>query len=255
MSNTNDISHNDILERIRKVLALTTSPNPHEAARAAEKAKELLEAHGLSMHDLHIYTEEQVGQQVYGNITETWLIYSSNKYAPLKSWREQLVWGLGQVLDVKALRAKETGSFHLIGESYSVRALESLYAWIVAQFEVEAAKGWRGYTAGLRDGERRVDPLVYRANFFGEAVMVVVQRLKEHKASTNQVSSNTMALARVVGQQTTQYMKDHHIGTSITATRNGSQYMGKARADGRVAGERAQVSTNRTLGGSQKMLR
>ena len=42
----------NLLEKISKLLALTSSPNEHEAALAAEKAAELLAKHNLSVADL-----------------------------------------------------------------------------------------------------------------------------------------------------------------------------------------------------------
>ena len=43
-----------IIHKIRKLLALSTSSNPHEAARALEKAIELMGQHGLSKTDVEI---------------------------------------------------------------------------------------------------------------------------------------------------------------------------------------------------------
>ena len=40
---------NRIVDRVKKLLALSTSANPHEAALAAAKAQELLFRHNLSM--------------------------------------------------------------------------------------------------------------------------------------------------------------------------------------------------------------
>jgi hypothetical protein len=49
---------NKIAERIRKILALTTSPNEHEALAAANMAHALLAEHNLTMTDVHVTTEE-----------------------------------------------------------------------------------------------------------------------------------------------------------------------------------------------------
>ena len=42
----------DVIRRVRKLLALAESPNPNEAAAASEKARKLLLQHGLEMHQL-----------------------------------------------------------------------------------------------------------------------------------------------------------------------------------------------------------
>ncbi|MBF0565960.1 MAG: DUF2786 domain-containing protein [Nitrospirae bacterium] len=44
--------HNAVIEKVRKLLALSESSNEHEAALAAEKARELLESYDLSLSDV-----------------------------------------------------------------------------------------------------------------------------------------------------------------------------------------------------------
>ena len=43
---------NTTIERIKKLLALSASPNPHEAAQAAAMAADLMERHGVESADL-----------------------------------------------------------------------------------------------------------------------------------------------------------------------------------------------------------
>lgn len=48
-----------VLERVKKLVALSKSPNEHEAALAAERAAAILAEHNLSMSDLETEVEEE----------------------------------------------------------------------------------------------------------------------------------------------------------------------------------------------------
>ena len=61
--------HASIIERVRKLLALSRSDNPHEAASAAAKAQALLSEYNLSMSD--IPAEDRSGLHVGLSGTKT----------------------------------------------------------------------------------------------------------------------------------------------------------------------------------------
>lgn len=67
---TDDISR--VLDKIKKLVALSTSPNEHEAAFAAEKVQELLAEHNLSMSDV-----KDVDDPTAGMTTDDELVSSS----------------------------------------------------------------------------------------------------------------------------------------------------------------------------------
>ncbi len=58
----------NIVERIRKLLALTESDNQHEAELAAQRASELLEKHQLSMTDIDV-VDVRAGGIIQENMT------------------------------------------------------------------------------------------------------------------------------------------------------------------------------------------
>jgi hypothetical protein len=62
MTKTDELSN--ITDKIRKLLALSKSPNPHEAANAAAAARKLLVKHNLSMEDVK-GTPKEVGQHLW----------------------------------------------------------------------------------------------------------------------------------------------------------------------------------------------
>lgn len=66
-----------IMEKIRKLLALSESSNPHEASNAAEKARKLLLQHNLTVHDLKQEKETEVKAKLWqhGLKESTWRVY------------------------------------------------------------------------------------------------------------------------------------------------------------------------------------
>jgi hypothetical protein len=63
-----------LMERVRKLLALSESPNENEAAFAAAKAKELLERYNLSISDLEVDDIVEKGYDTGRVRMATWLL-------------------------------------------------------------------------------------------------------------------------------------------------------------------------------------
>ena len=55
----NDSERNRMIEKIKRLVALSQSPNEHEAALAADKAQELLALYNLSMSDLDTESKDE----------------------------------------------------------------------------------------------------------------------------------------------------------------------------------------------------
>lgn len=68
--NADDLKE-DVIRKVRKLLALSTSSNPNEAAAAAEKARKLLLQHGLEM--------TQLGEEPGEVKQETWRDFSGRR--------------------------------------------------------------------------------------------------------------------------------------------------------------------------------
>ena len=75
------MANEKIQEKIKKLLALSSSPNEAEAALAMEKAHELLKTYNLSLSQISINEEDDAGI-----IEETYM--ESNR---LHSWKLRLV--------------------------------------------------------------------------------------------------------------------------------------------------------------------
>lgn len=71
---------NAIIGKIQKLLALSESSNPHEAANAAEKARKLLLQHNLTVDDIRPKEESEIKGKLWRvNLKEThWRLYLVN---------------------------------------------------------------------------------------------------------------------------------------------------------------------------------
>lgn len=68
-----------VIDKIKKLLSLATSPNEHEAARAAERAHELLVKHNLDMQQVENrpdpeYVKHRISERVYQRVEEKFVL-------------------------------------------------------------------------------------------------------------------------------------------------------------------------------------
>lgn len=76
MSGSTKLSRADraqILEKIRKLLALSESPNEYEAALAAARARALLDKYDLSMDEVEVRAEEVLLHTVSTGVNKPYL--------------------------------------------------------------------------------------------------------------------------------------------------------------------------------------
>jgi hypothetical protein len=90
------MNNTDILSKIRKLLALSTSPNEHEAANAAAKAREFLAKYNISVADLPMAEKERAATDVQEREIEL-----EQQRTP--SWVKDLFWKLGRLFGVEVI--------------------------------------------------------------------------------------------------------------------------------------------------------
>lgn len=120
-----------VLQRIRKCLALGSSPNEHEAAAGMRQAQKLMEMHGLSQADLDnaAIKEERAAATAWRNV-------------PV--WEHMLAWtiadafGVALYLEKSAPHARELSAFVFYGPEH--RALLAKYAHEVLSRQVLKAR-------------------------------------------------------------------------------------------------------------------
>lgn len=114
-----DTTTQDILEKVKKLMALGTSPSEAEAASAIEKAREILARHGLSMTDVETHLPE---------IVEGVLLEKQR----LRSWEARLIHVIARATFTQALHIKRGKNSHvlLIGREVNTIAAKNLFDYL-----------------------------------------------------------------------------------------------------------------------------
>jgi hypothetical protein len=152
-----------VIEKVKRLLALAKSSNPHEAANAAAKADELMQQHRLS--------EAEVEAVVQGKGDRNETIEEDAdplcSFFEAQAWRLTLSRGLCQAYGVafwldltKDVLGKPIRKLIMVGRRSDVEMVRTLYAWLsteITRLMLADAKGktlhWRSsYCEGAAEG-------------------------------------------------------------------------------------------------------
>lgn len=183
----------NILERVRRLLALAESSNVHEAAAAAAKAQELMTKHRIEQAELE-------GEELVED--EPVLNEEAESFIGRKPWRELLLSGLAQAngCETYIVKQRRTGriTLRVLGpasdaglvrymQAYLTREVERL-SDVAAKAERERRRRDGGDTFGVR--------LAWHNSFKLGAAAELRQRLLEASTRAMNGASGT-ALARI----------------------------------------------------------
>ena len=260
----------EIKERIRRILALTNNPNANEAAVAAEKAAQLLDEYGLSIHDVRKSTEQLV-EDIYAAMAEHKYQHGTSINDSSRQWKESLAGTIalhfrvhvhisrslgkdehGNIQYTKAGYYKYTPHLVWAGEGMRVEAAVQVFEWIVTQMTVEAGKAWKG-PEGPKAMGRHVDPMRFRASFFSGANMVIADRFLLLRKDTMK-NANTTALVSVGNKALTSYVEKNYPNLRGAKARRSNGIDSAAFRSGREAGGRADIGQT-GVGGGRRQLR
>lgn len=119
-----------IIERLKKIDALTASSNPHEAALAAEKMAELLLRHGLSMADVRGPRRVRRAWGVDANFVEV----KRHLGGGIRPWKRHLIMALAENSGGFVFTSSNW-NFVVIAQHDTADAVWFLYDRIAAQIE------------------------------------------------------------------------------------------------------------------------
>ena len=114
-----DTANADILEKIKKLMALGSSPSEAEAASALEKARVLLARYGLSMADVETHSPD---------VVEDVLLEKKR----LRSWESHLIYVVSSTTFTQALHVERAGvgQVLLIGREVNTLAAAELFSYL-----------------------------------------------------------------------------------------------------------------------------
>lgn len=126
----------NIVEKIKKLLALATSSNENESTAAAEKASLLLAQYNLSLADLGPNHQEEIDETG---------VETTSKFV---TWKMMLLSGIAEANGCNAMRNSYTGSMFLVGTSTNLIVCKHLYEYLSSAIE-RRAKYRKGNGRGL----------------------------------------------------------------------------------------------------------
>lgn len=180
-----------IVERLRKVLALTQSPVEGEAQAAAAMLAKLLTDHNLSMADLEKRGAGRPGIREEG--------HDLGKAA--FTWKLDLAEAIAEHYYCASLVDRKTKTVAFVGRPDNVESLQMLYAWLIDQIRRIASEE---RVKHIEQTSEHIDPLRWQVNFGIGAVSRLAVRLQEKREEEEQRQRET-----AVGEQVTALVLSH----------------------------------------------
>ena len=217
----------NVAELIQKLLALSKSPNEHEAALAMAKAQELLLKHNLDMAAITAPTQEETD--------EAGMINEVIDFDDFEKWQGHLV---NSVAIRNFCKVIVCGSeYHILGRKANVKAVETMYNWLEPQIiRLIAASGYKR-------GEK---------NSYALGIISTISRkLEESKEQYQTQNPTSRALVVNVQKEIDVWYREQY--QSVSTRRSSTVYGGafsRGQSDGRnvsVYGSSRQVSGSRLL--------
>jgi hypothetical protein len=169
-----------LVDKVRKLLALSESPNEHEAALAAEKAQDLMLRHGID-----------IAQIAISEGATTIAIDDARAEGKLDPWRRQLADSTAESMGGRVVFARNyrttAGEMWFFGPAGSAQSIVALYHHLEGQLVTISA------IATAMRKERWVDGRTYRISVLLGAVDRLGWRLSRHRTEVT-TKANRRAL-------------------------------------------------------------
>ncbi len=192
-----------VLDRVRKLLALATSPNVHEAAAAAARAQRLVEQHRLEGWLAAERAEADDPDPIEDARDEPLEVARR-----LRKWKRVLASGLAEVNGCVAytLEAPDGERLVLVGRSRDRAAVRELWEWLTKRIEwlsaTEGGKRPRAWHDAFRIGA--AESIVERLRQAGEdvrhaeptALVVVDAAVAAHRRAMDRFVEERLSLGR-----------------------------------------------------------
>jgi hypothetical protein len=220
-----------LLEKVRKLLALSDSPNEHEAALAAEKAQDLMLRHGIDIAQIAI----SAGVSTIG-------IDDARVESKLDPCRRILAASIaksigGRVVFTRDYRGASAGVMSFFGPAGTAHSIAALYRHLETQLVTISAIATANRT------QKRVHGRTYRSSFLLGAVDRLHWRLLRHQA---QVTTDANPQALVIIQTALDRAIEQRFGQLRTARNTTPPSLNwKAYSRGEKAGETVDIASKR----------
>jgi hypothetical protein len=164
------MDNTQVIDKIRKLLALANSSNEHEAALAAGHAQRLLSAHNLAMADIDSAAIPEKADRV-----ET--ITSKN----LPKWIRHLVAGVSSAFDCQAIHHPDSGKLTFIGVGADAQIAVYTFAYLQRAVRRICSSYMKQQDNIASSGRQRE---LLRQSYYLGAVAAINHRLLSQKKET-----------------------------------------------------------------------
>ena len=177
-----------IVEKIKKLLALSTSANEHEAGRAAQKAQEL-----AFRYELELATIAGMGQGQTLEYQSHGICLGDGK---MLEWRRDLIWCLCRYNFCKAFSWSGSNRMGIVGQRHNFEIVMGLNDYLTSTLTRLVERAFVTYKmAGGTD-----KATAYKNSWLRGAVVGIGQQLKEQRQQ-DQASSAGSALVVVKDEE------------------------------------------------------
>lgn len=211
-----------VLERVEKLLALSTSSNPNEAALAAAKAQDLLFKYNLQVHQLR------------GAERGTEFRNMGLEIGPA-TWKKRLVGAVARTNFCRCIIINGTDDVELVGEMHNIVIVSRIYGYLVDEIERLVERAWRAEPRAGRSAR------TWKDSFRHGAVDTVARRLKEQREASVTADEATMAIVVVKDRELDEAYRRFH--PNVRSVNLGAGRDGAARYAGQQAGEKIALNT------------
>ena len=180
---------NHIIDRVKKLLALGTSSNVHEAAAATAAANKLIDEYRLSQADLEVDSLKESIEEDYE------YIYQSGKVTP---WKMQLVHVLTSHYGVSYwndcdFSGRKISRYRMVGRRSDIDIVKYMFSWLILECQrlcqlevkgtgrVSVASYCMGFVSGIAEQLRLSREELKKSNNYSAAMVKINSRLNDSK--------------------------------------------------------------------------
>jgi len=225
-----DTEMDAVLDKLAKIMALTTSPSEGEATAAAEMAQKLLFKYNLSM------TQVDARKQATNAPRDIRERYTNNSVdlgvarGQVTNWRRDLMFSLARNNFCRALQWKGLPTMQLIGQPHNVEVVMEMFAYLTEAIDGLSLQAWeqaKAENGGKAPLTWHETPKVYgwhpqhakqyRSSFSHGAVARIAERLYQMRQALRDESAASKALVVIVDQELNDAVSAHYSSVSRTA--------------------------------------
>ena len=230
------MDQNPIIEKIRKLLALSNSCNEHEAALAASHAQRLLAEHNLAMADIETTPKPDKADRIETAAAKT-----------LPKWLRHLVAGVSSAFDCQAIHHPANGKLTFIGVGADVQIAAYTFSYLDRSVRKLCVNYMKQHATDAVGGRRRE---LLRQSYYLGAVSTIGRMLAAQKQQTPVTAGALVPLKEALIRQAMGEIGQIRTMHSRRSYINSSAYT-QGQSDGQRIGIRPGVAggaRNRSIG-------